>query len=436
MTIGTAAEIAANYTQQLMFIAFLYLFFDKPKERLKRLLPLCAAGLVTLLLSAYFTLNDLTFHYSYYLTTVAVLIIYTAVFLRGRLFLRILIPTAVSNILIAYLTVSVMSAFGKLPFGEAVGSSEAFRYLVLFTANAIYAAFLFIIYRFGKGKINMKSHLDILAFIVMPLITCVIGWSSLLVLEAVNFDGEIQFYITLIALSTAAVVIVFWYLLIKSGREYRVKTDLMLSKQREEMYKSSVLGTNEQIEKVSAVRHDMKNNLMSVSKLLSQGEYDRARDLCDSLGEQLEATYTPAHTENPALNAIINVELEKAQSREIDFSYELSSPLFFMKDEDLISAVANLCDNAIEYLGGLETKRRRMSLSISSYKSYCKIVCKNAIASSVLADNPNLNTTKNDKTLHGRGMEILRKIAQKYNGELLLSEKDNQFTATVIIAER
>ena len=167
--------------------------------------------------------------------------------------------------------------------------------------------------------------------------------------------------------------------------------------------------------------------------LISQGEYDRAKALCDSAGESLSTTYTPVNTDNPTLNAIMNVELEKAQSNQINCTYEIADTLKNMRDGDIISLVANLCDNAIEYLTQIPKEQRQMSLSISSYKSYCKVVCKNAVASSVLAENPDLNTTKDDKTLHGKGMNILLTIAKKYDGELLINEDGNQLTVSVMM---
>ena len=433
MNVGLAFEVSANFIQQAMSIVFLYLFFDKPNGKAKRVIPLLSAALILLAITIYGTVSALTSNYLYYLITAVITILYTTVFLRGKLYLRIIIPIAVSNISIAYLTVSVMSSSGTLPFVQGVALPQSLRYPVLFVADIIYAVFLFIIFRFGKGKINMRNKSDILAFIIIPLITCTVGLTALMLLKSVDFDGTVQVYVTVIALCTAVMVMIFWYLMIKSGKESQTKTDLMLSRQREELYKSSVLSTHEQIEKISLMKHDMKSNMMSVGMLISQGEYEKAIAICDSTGKALSTAYTPVHTDNPTLNAIMNVELEKAQSNEINCTYEIADTLKNMRDGDIISLIANLCDNAIEYLAQIPLEQRQMSLLIRSYKSYCKIVCKNSIASSVLAENPNLNTTKDDKTLHGRGMDILRNIAKKYSGEIIINENDNQFSVSVII---
>ena len=112
MNIGSAL----NTIQQLMSLVFLYLFFDKPNGKTKRLLPFLSAALLLLAVTMVGTVNALTSNYLYYLITAVITIIYTTIFLRGKLYLRIIIPIAVSNISIAYLTVSVMSASGALPF--------------------------------------------------------------------------------------------------------------------------------------------------------------------------------------------------------------------------------------------------------------------------------------------------------------------------------
>lgn len=432
MSIGLAVEIASNFIQLFMFIGFLYLFFDKPEGTAMKVVPFAVTSAIMLAVATIFTLNNMAYHYLYYVVTVFILVLYSVIFLRGRLFMRIVIPMAVSNILIAYLTVSIMSAFGSMQFYEESGFS---RCMVLLAANAGYCAFLFLIYRFGKGRVNMRRQSDILAFFVIPLLTCTVGMSAMLALEASGFQFDIEIYITIITVSTAVIVVIFWYLLIKVGKDSDVKADLMLSRQREELYKSSVLSTNEQIEKISAVKHDMKNDLMSVSMLISNGEYEKAKEICDSVSERLTTAYTPINTDNPTLNAIVNVELDKALANEIGFTYDITNSLSFMSDGDIISVIANLCDNAIDYLANVPKEQRKMSLAISEYKAFCRIVCKNNVETSILAENPELKTTKSDETLHGKGIKILRKTAEKYNGELIIGEENDQLTVSVVVSQ-
>ena len=62
--------------------------------------------------------------------------------------------------------------------------------------------------------------------------------------------------------------------------------------------------------------------------------------------------------------------------------------------------------------------------------------CKNKIIDSVLSENPLLHTDKADKKNHGKGISIVKSIAKKYGGDVVISEKNNEFIVSVILDNR
>jgi sensor histidine kinase regulating citrate/malate metabolism len=62
-----------------------------------------------------------------------------------------------------------------------------------------------------------------------------------------------------------------------------------------------------------------------------------------------------------------------------------------------------------------------------------KILIKNKILSSVLSENPDLETTKKDAENHGFGIKSIRDIIEKYNGTIDFYEYDNFFCADAFI---
>ena len=224
-------------------------------------------------------------------------------------------------------------------------------------------------------------------------------------------------------------------MLLKISKDNQVKTELLLSKQREEMYQSSVIASNEYIKRTSEIKHDMNNNLSAIYRLMDNGQYDEAKRLCLDCSESIARVYTPINTDNPTLNVILNVEIEKARQNDISFSYTVTDSLSFVSSTDVVSIIGNLCDNAIEYLSTIDKSQRKMSLEITVRNDHRIIVCRNIIISSVLSVNPNMKTTKNDETLHGKGLGILRSVAEKYNGTLSYQEDDNSIEVTLIIKD-
>ena len=328
-----------------------------------------------------------------------------------------------------------MSYLGKMTLAEAVTFSTAFRTFYLILIHVIWILVLWIILRIGKKKISLNDPYDIIAFILIPILETIGLLTVLIMYQYLNFDQGAFIYIVITFSVYLVLGLLFWFLLIRASKVHEAKTDLLLSRQREEMYKTSVLSANEYIERLSEVRHDIRNNTMTIGSLIDKGEYERARALCDTIAERA-GERTPVHSENPVLNAILNVESEKAKTAGITMTYDINEALGFVDDADLVSIIGNLCDNAIEYLSALPEEQRRMSLSVSSYLDYYYITCTNAIIGSVLSDNPDLTTTKNDTMLHGKGLNILRSVAEKYGGDVMVKEEDNDLSVSVIILDK
>ena len=133
------------------------------------------------------------------------------------------------------------------------------------------------------------------------------------------------------------------------------------------------------------------------------------------------------------MNAIVNVELERASSSGIDFSVNISDTLSKLPSADTISLVGNLCDNAMEYLVTQPKELREMKLHIRSHLNFYIITCSNRISSSVLQSNPELSTTKEDKQSHGKGMSILKDIAKNHNGDVTYDEEDGYLSVSVVV---
>lgn len=434
MNLGICVEIAFNLIQQILLVGFMYLFLDKCENKLKNILAFSITVFALFTVCNYCTFHGLTFNHLDSIIAVTIMLIYSVFFLRGALYLRIITPiiTFGLNIVVSYLNLGVMVCFGNMPFVESLTFSTSFRYLYIAVSNLVYAVLLLIILRLGKKKIKVSNIPEIITFLLIAIIVYVAALSDMVLYEVSGFNTAIFPYVVIICVSVFALTALFWYILLKVSRDSELKTNLLLSKQREEMYKSSVLRTNEQIEKLSKIKHDMRNHTMTISGLILNGEYDRARMLCESVSEKLSVP-TLSHCDNPVLNAIINVEKEKAFQHNIFFSCVIDDSLSFVEDSDIVSIIGNLCDNAIEYLAGIDQNKRKLELTVSGYKGYYYITCKNTILFSILKNNPEMNTTKDDVALHGKGIKILRDIAERYDGELLITEHKEELSLSVIM---
>ena len=435
ITSGVVIEIVNNLFQATYIVGFLYLFFDKKASKAFNIISYCVGTLMLFTVSNYYTYHELTFNHSDAVFFLAILMAYSLICLRGKVLLRIIMPiidymiTAVCN----FGVFGLFSMLGKRPFIEALTFSNMYRYLFMIVGHATTLFVYWLVLRISKNRIKINNFYEIVAFIIVPIVSFAGIISVIVAYEHTDFDPNILWYILTIVVVLIINTVVFWIIVDKICKDNSLKTQLLLSEQREEMYKTSVLMTSEQLDRMSKIKHDMKNQLKSVKKLIANEQYDDAIRLCDDTNVDITNVHTPINTINPTLNAIMNVEVDRATKLGVSFKYNITDPLLFVSPSDIVSIIGNLCDNAIEYLVHHELNNKKLSIDIYVRKDYYMISCKNTIGVSVLESNPSLKSTKEDMLLHGKGISILKDIAKKYQGEVKISEENNAFEATVVI---
>lgn len=438
LSLGFVIEIASNLFQAIYYVGFLFLFFEKKSSKLFNIISYCAATLLYFFLNNYYTYHELTFSHSDAVFGIVILMMYSLICLKGKVILRIIMPimemmiSAGCSAIIVYL----FNLFGKRPIIEALTFSNAYRYLFLIVVHATTIFVFWFVLKISKKKILINNIYGIVVFIIVPIVSIIGVYSVMLIYEHTDFDSNILMYVMIIMIVLIINTIVFWIVVDKISKDNNIKTELLLSNQREEMYKASVLKTSEQLNKTSKIKHDMKNHLDAIHRLIENGQYENALQLCDAVNIDIANVHTPISTENPTLNAILNVEINKAVEANISFTYNISDSLSFVSSSDIVSIIGNLCDNAIEYLTNTDLITKRIILDIFARNDYYFISCKNIIGSSVLETNPELESTKKDDTeIHGKGIAILKDIVKKYHGEIRISEENELFTVIIMIRD-
>lgn len=436
---GLAIELFTNLFQSVMFVGFLYLFFDKPKNKLQQVIPFVVAVLLAFIDSSALTLYGSYIGTDWYyldsLIAIAILIVYSLGFLKGNWYLRLIMPIIDfgTNAVVSYTFGYFVSFVTKTPIEESFVASSSFRYLCLAGVNITTALLLWLILSFGSKNIKLSNGSEITAFTVIPVLCIIIMYCNFFAYQESGFSAEVTPYLLAICFVMVTIAIITCVMLVRISKANEMKTEYLLIAQREKLYEESIMASNEQIEKMSYIKHETKNKMSTIKKLIADGNTEQAVTLCDTTLEDLKTTYTPVHTSNPVLNAIINVELEKATSANIDFSVNIANAMQKLQSADTISLVGNLCDNAIEYLVTQPDEYRQMKLHIRSHLDYYIITCSNKISSSIMKDNPELSTTKQDKDNHGKGLSVLKDIAKNYNGDITYSEVDGCFCITVLL---
>lgn len=429
-------EISTNLFQALIFLGFLFFFFKPEKIKTRDIVPYL--GVVMVLFTA---LNFFTFYDRYAVletsaVVIAILEIYSIIFLKGNIASRIVMPlfAFLINTVISYVFGYLVSYLSGLSYYQLATKSSVYRLLCIIFVNFVTLMVYVIILKFRSTDIKFVRKSDFVAFVLIPLLAMIVVYSTFEVITITDFRSDILPYLFLVCSSMIAIAVIVWRMMSHISKQNEIETKLLLSKQREKLYQDSILGANNQMEQISNIKHDMNNQILCISELIKNEEYDAAIECCSNSQRKLKSVYVPISTQNPLLNAVLNVAQSKAQKENILLKINIEgSVLSLPNNTDIVSIVGNLCDNAIEYLRGCPKERRVMGLEISHHNDYYIIVCKNKIEKSVIDSNPAFETSKEDKKLHGRGISIIRETVKKYDGELRYYEDEGFLLATVVL---
>lgn len=184
-------------------------------------------------------------------------------------------------------------------------------------------------------------------------------------------------------------------------------------------------------EQIRALKHDMKNHTLVMLSYLEENRVEEAKAYAGELLDKLNKMYTYVNVGNSLLNYIINNKLSAAKEQRIEIKAEIENLAFdYMDSVDFSALLNNLLDNAIH--GALESKSPKLEVQISAKKGFDIITVKNSIDESVLERNPEFVSTK-DEPGHGYGMKQIRNIVEKYNGDIDIYEKENQFIVSIML---
>lgn len=206
-----------------------------------------------------------------------------------------------------------------------------------------------------------------------------------------------------------------------------------MEKERELYYNQCIMmqtSTNE----LRAFRHDLKNQMIGVSELMSAERYEEAKELMGELSGKLNTKTLYSTTGNIPIDSIINYKLQSAGNEQIRVEAEIAVPEDFgMNISDCITVLGNLLDNALHAVRQVEESKRYLKLKVVFDKERLMIHCANPYVTEVQYENGKIVSTKTDRKEHGFGLKNIEAVAEKYKGCMNVNHNDGMFTVDVLL---
>lgn len=181
----------------------------------------------------------------------------------------------------------------------------------------------------------------------------------------------------------------------------------------------------EQYVEFRKLRHDFYNHIKIIDSL---DDSEKIKEYTNEIKQKFDKLEQVSFCNNLTLDALLSLKRTEAKQHKINISIavcELSG--ISVSDYDLCTLVSNLMDNAIT--ASAATSDKQISIKISRKMERLIISVKN---SSMPVDRE-LKTTKADSRNHGIGLGIIKKLAEKYDGDSVFRYDDGEFLSVVTL---
>lgn len=187
----------------------------------------------------------------------------------------------------------------------------------------------------------------------------------------------------------------------------------------------------ESYRKNRALMHDLKNHIIVLRSFAEKKEYDKLLEYTDTLSEKVSENLFPVHSGNTVLDALLADKYHSARRNKIFVEFVTVNYNIDFDNGDLCTVIGNLLDNAItENLKTARTDDRRISVSILTTQEWLTVEIGNPLFHELKIKNGLPMSDKLGLEHHGIGLKNVRRVCDKYGGELLWNDADGIFTVT------
>lgn len=427
-----AIEISVNIYQGFICAYFVLKFLSpKPTTNIK-LYYLLSGGLHALLITV---LNYLTVFEGFAsVLYILELLVFAVWMLNGNIVKKIIasIIPLLTGFLISTICLNFFSSINHMSIEELVIGEGYIRAITLFSIQSLYfICFKIILKLFATD--NDKFDLSEWKVVISITVVSIIMIALLHTIAIYNIDDHQRIYINLAILILLTLDILTYYLIGSLIKKNSLQHELDLLRLTDHYHKRYLENANLQNESIRKIRHDLDNTLSATYKLLSDGDIDAAMTLVSQNRKLLKHTETYISSNNRIVNAVINSKFASASAMGIQVSCLSVNDFDGIDEIDLCNLLSNTLDNAIAACLKNIGMQKWITVDIYSDNDMYTFTIKNSIEQSVLDSNPELKTTKHHKSGHGYGTQIIKDIANKYNGRYDFYEQGNMFCCKIIL---
>ena len=203
---------------------------------------------------------------------------------------------------------------------------------------------------------------------------------------------------------------------------FRLSTEISLLEQQEHSLNQYVEEAKTRYDETKSFRHDIRNHIAVVKKLLQNGKLEEAVSYMEDLDDMAEKMSFPCSTDNPVVDILVGNKLGIAKSMGIDVDCSLLLPYpCGIRDIDICIVLSNALDNAIHAV-------KNPGAGIEKY-----IRVSGRIQGDFLMMEIQNSFHGKSAFKKGTGLSNVKKVAEKYGGAMSIETQEHVFVLHVLL---
>ncbi len=304
--------------------------------------------------------------------------------------------------------------------------------LIYFFSYIIVYYLIFIIFALRLNKNNFYEAKYDFKFLVVGYVFIL---SDIVINSIVSWYSTIHFeniYLGIVALINVLCCFIGLFYIFEMFYSNNIKNQMKIIEEIQKKESNQYKISKETIDMINIKCHDFRHQIREFGD--NQKIDNEAINNLNKLIRIYDSTY---HTENEALNVILNEKTLLCNNKNIRFTCIVDgNALNFIENEDIYSLFGNLIDNSIEAVNQLDDNEKIISLKIKQVGNIVSISIKNGYKGKIQMENNLPLSKKEDNIHHGFGMKSIKMVCEKYNGNLRLNIENNIFIVTILFIKR
>lgn len=334
---------------------------------------------------------------------------------------------------------SIIERFSPHFFVDATNAHSIILFAVLSKLTFYTIIYLIIHIQKGAKKAEQQYDKSVFLLIFIPVTSLFVLQTFVNISDSLIISQNLKHMITI-----SAFLLMLSNLLILGISDHNQRKNiqftemqLLLQKEYDSARYYKMLHTQNENQRI--LIHDIKKHLNTIDVLNAQGEQDKISAYIRQLNLSSDLKEFANLCDNKVLNTILSRYMQQCFNKHIDFQVDVRSGILnFISDTDMSALFCNVLDNAVEAAEIVPDSYIELSAVKRPNTPFVVITAVNSCRKSPFSpsDKTLLRTHKKDSAQHGFGIKSIKRVVNKYHGDIQMYYNDESATFHTIITLR